>query len=113
MIFGRQQKLLPPIVLDGGEILINAGDNDEKVELSRIIAARGGDADTKVTSSLELADVVRQAANLGANYPQIVAILEKANKQRNLPGQLVVDAVPASSPVYLEAITGLDPRAKR
>ena len=113
VIFGRQQKLLTPIVLDGGEILINAGDNDEKVELSRIIAAQGGDADAKVTTSLELADVVRQAANLGANYPQIVAILEKANKQRNLPGQLVVDAVPAASPAYLDAILGRDLHAKR
>ena len=100
-------------MLDGGEILINAGDNDEKVELSQIVPARGGDADAKVTSSLELADVVRQAANLGASYPQIVAILEKANKQRNLPGQLVVDAVPAASPVYLDAILGRDLHAKR
>ncbi len=57
--------------------------------------------------------MVRQAANLGANYPQIVAILEKANKQRNLPGQLVVDAVPAASPAYLDAILGRDLHAKR
>ena len=40
VIFGRQQKLLPPIVLDGGEILFNAGDNDDKVELSKIVVAR-------------------------------------------------------------------------
>ncbi len=113
VIFGRQQKLLTPIVLDGGEILVNAGDNDEKVELSRIVPSRGGDSDAKVTSSLELADVVRQAANLGATYPQIVGLLEKANKQRNLPGQLVVDAVPAASPAYLEAIMGRDLHAKR
>ena len=113
VIFGRQQKLLTPIVLDGGEILVNAGDNDEKVELSRIVPSRGGDSDAKVTSSLELADVVRHAANLGATYPQIVGLLEKANKQRNLPGQLVVDAVPAASPAYLEAIMGRDLHAKR
>jgi flagellar basal body P-ring protein FlgI len=113
VIFGRQQKLLTPIVLDGGEILINASDDDDKVELSKIVASRGGDSDAKVTTSLELAEVVRQAANLGATYPQIVGILEKANKQRNLPGQLVVDAVPASSPVYLDAIMGRDLHAKR
>jgi hypothetical protein len=39
--------------------------------------------------------------------------VEQANKQRNLAGQLVVDAVPAPSPVYLEAIMGRDLRAKR
>jgi flagellar basal body P-ring protein FlgI len=115
VVFGRQQKLLTPISIgvDGGDILVNAGDNDDKLELTRIVPARGADSDTKVTSSLELADVVRRAANLGANYPQIVALLEQANKQRNLPGQLVVDAVPAASPAYLEAIMGQDLQAKR
>ncbi len=115
VVFGRQQKLLPPISIgvNGGDILVNAGDNDDKVELTRIVPARGADSDTKVTSSLELADVVRRAANLGAGYPQIVALLELANKQRNLSGQLVVDAVPAASPVYLEAIMGRDLHAKR
>jgi flagellar basal body P-ring protein FlgI len=113
VIFGRQQKLLTPMYLEGGEILINASDNDEKVELSKIVVSRGGDSDAKVTSSLELADVLRQAANLGATYPQIVAILEDANRRRNLAGQLVVDAVPASSPAYLEAITGRDLHVKR
>lgn len=111
VVFGRQQKLLPPLVLDGGDILINAGDSDDKVELTRIVPAPGGDV--KVATSLELADVIRQAASMGAAYPQIVSLLEKANKQRNLPGQLVVDAVPASSPAYLEAILGKDLHAKR
>jgi flagellar basal body P-ring protein FlgI len=112
VVFGRQQKLLTPIVLDGGEILLNAGDNDETVELTRIVPSRGADSDAKVKSSLELADVIRHAANLGATYPQIVTLLEKANKQRNLAGQLVVDAVPATSPAYLEAIMGRDLQAK-
>jgi flagellar basal body P-ring protein FlgI len=114
VVFGRQQKLLTPIAVgvDNGEFMINAADNDEKVELTRIIASRGADSDYKVTSSLEVAEVIRQAANLGARYPQIVALLETANKQQNLAGQLVVDAVPATSPVYLEAIMGRDLQAK-
>ncbi len=63
--------------------------------------------------SLELADVVRKTASLGATYPQIVAILETAKRQKNLPGQLVVDAVPVSNRVYLEAVLGKDTTAKR
>lgn len=113
VLFGRQQKLMTPIVLDSGEILVNAGDNDDKVELSKIAPAHSGDTDAKVTSSLELADIIRRAANLGATYPQIVALLEKANKQRNLSGRLVVDAVPAPSPAYLEALAGQEARPKR
>ena len=42
--------------------------------------------------------MIRQAANIGAAYPEIVAILEDANRQKNLPGLLVVDAVPPPTP---------------
>ena len=114
VIFGRQQKLLTPIVLDGGEILVNAGDNDEKVELSKIVAVAGR----------RLRRQGHELAGAGRRGPpgrqpgrhvsrRSSALLEKANKQRNLPGQLVVDAVPAASPAYLEAIMGRDLHAKR
>ncbi len=113
VLFGRQQKLLPPMMLDGGDILVNASDNDDKVELSKIVVSRSGTTDSKVTSSPELADVLRQAAGMGASYPQIVAILDQAFRRKNLPGQLVVDAIPAQGQEYLDAIQGKDTHAKR
>jgi flagellar basal body P-ring protein FlgI len=113
VVFGRQQKLLPPIVLGTGAILLNAAENDDKIELSKIVPSRFNDADIKITASLDLSDVVRRAANLGASYPEIVSILETANRQKNLPGALVVDAVPASSRVYLEAVLGKDTTSKK
>jgi hypothetical protein len=113
VVFGRDQKLLPPIVLDTGTIFLNAAASDDKLELSKIVPNRFTDADVKTTTSLELADVVRKTANLGATYPQIVAILENAKRQRNLAGDLVVDAVPVSNRVYLEAVLGKDTTAKR
>jgi len=113
VIFGRQQKLMPPIVLGTGAILLNAATNDEKVELSKIVPSKLGDGDTKVTSTLELADVIRRTANLGASYPDIVSILETASRQKNLSGDLVVDAVPNPSRLYLEAILGKDTTSKK
>ncbi len=113
VIFGRQQKLLTPIVLGTGPILLNAAENDEKVELSKIVPSRVFDSDTRITSSLELVEVVRKTANLGATYPEIVTILEAAFRQRNLPGQLVVDAVPIARREYIEAVQGKDLSAKR
>ncbi len=113
VVFGRQQKLFPPIVLDTGSIFLNAAENDDKIELSKIVPSRFGDADVKITTSLELAEVVRKTASLGATYPQIVAVLENAKRQRNLAGELVVDAVPVSNRVYLEAVLGKDTTAKR
>ena len=113
VVFGRQQKLFPPIVLDTGSIFLNAAENDDKIELSKIVPSRFGDGDVKMTTSLELADVVRKTASLGATYPQIVAVLENAKRQRNLAGDLVVDAVPVTNRVYLEAVLGKDTTAKR
>ena len=113
VVFGRDQKLLPPIVLDTGSIFLNAAASDDKIELSKIVPSRFGDADVKTTTSLELAEVVRKTASLGATYPQIVAVLENAKRQRNLAGDLVVDAVPVSNRVYLEAVLGKDTTAKR
>jgi flagellar basal body P-ring protein FlgI len=113
VIFGRQQKLMPPIVLGAGAILLNAAISDDIVELSKIVPSRFGDTDTKVTTTLDLAEVVRRTANLGASYPEIVSILESASRQKNLCGELVVDAVPNPSRLYLEAILGKDTTAKR
>ena len=113
VVFGRDQKLLPPIVLDTGTIFLNASASDDKIELSKIVPSKFSDADVKTTTSLELAEVVRKTANLGASYPQIVAVLENAKRQRNLAGDLVVDAVPVSNRVYLEAVLGTDTTAKR
>jgi hypothetical protein len=115
VIFGRQQKLLPPIVLGtgGGSILLNAAVNDEKIEVSKIVPNRFGDADVKITATLDLADVIRRTANLGASYPEIVSILETANRQKNLAGMLVVDAVPSTSRLYLDAVLGKDTTAKK
>jgi hypothetical protein len=113
VVFGRQQKLLPPIVLGTGAILLNAAVNDEKIEVSKIVPSQFGDADVKITATLDLADVIRRTANLGASYPEIVAILETANRQKNLAGILVVDAVPSTSRLYLEAVLGKDTTAKK
>jgi flagellar basal body P-ring protein FlgI len=113
VLFGRGMRLLPPVVLGSGPLLLNAADGDVAVEISKIVPSQFSDTDRKVTSSLELADVIRQVANLGANYPEVVAILQAAQKQQNLPGPLVVDAVPAVRPGYLDAaILGKETTAK-
>jgi hypothetical protein len=103
VLFGAGQKLETPIVLGGGgTIILNASENDEKLEISRI-TRNSLDKDTKVVSSLEMKDIVREMANLGATYPEIVGLLESARKQHNLQGQLVADARPGTMPSYSQA----------
>jgi flagellar basal body P-ring protein FlgI len=113
VIFGRQLKLLPPIVLDTGPILLNASQYDDKLEISKIVASTVSDGETKVSASLDIAEVVRRIANLGATYPEVVAMLDAADRQKNIPGKLVVDAAPTANTRYLEAVLGKDLAAKR
>jgi hypothetical protein len=113
VVFGRSQKLLPPIVLGTGAILLNAAEKDDEIEISKIVPSKFGDSDVKLRTSLELAEVIRRVANLGTTYPEMVAILDAANRQKNLPGALVVDAVPVSNMDYFQAaILGKDAKAK-
>lgn len=114
VVFGRGQKFLPPIVLGKGPYLLNASENDQSVQISKIVPSKFGDGDAKVDSGLEMGDVLRRAANLGATYPELVAILQAAERQKNLPGPLVVDAVPGASPSYVKAaILGEDLTSKK
>ena len=113
VVFGRTQKLQTPVVLGSGAILLNAADKDDEIEISKIVPSKFGDSDVKLRTSLDLGEVIRRVANLGASYPEIVAILEAANRQKNLPGTLVVDAVPKSNADYLAAaILGKSPGSK-
>jgi hypothetical protein len=115
VVFGGGQKLLTPVVLGaGGSILLNAADGDTAVQISRIVPSKDDNGDLKVSAPLELGDVIKQTAHLGATYPEIVAILVAAEKQKNLPGPLVVDAVPKPDPRYDAALLkGIDPTVKK
>lgn len=114
VVFGDRQRLLPPVVLGSpSSVLLNASQGDSSIQLARIVPEALDLADTKTTSSLVLGDVVREAANLGATYPQIVEILRMADHQKNLEGPLVVDAIPEAVSAYDQAqLAGIDPESK-
>ena len=104
VIFGKDQAMLTPVVLgSGGRLLLNAADGDAKVQISKITARTLDAPETKVNSSLEVAEVVRQMANLGASYPEVAMVLGAASLQKNLPGPYVVDALPAPNKAYDQA----------
>jgi flagellar basal body P-ring protein FlgI len=113
VLFGRDQALETPVVLGTGNILLNAAEKDDQIEISKIVMSRFGNNDVKLRTSLDLVEVIRRVANLGATYPEIVSILDAANRQKNLAGTLIVDAVPPTDPEYFEAaIFGKDTTVK-
>ena len=104
VVFGKTQKLLTPMVLgSSGSLLLNASDGDDSVQISRITEKTLDAPRMKVTSPLEVAEVVRQLANIGASYPEVVAVFAAASNQKNLPGPFVVDAIPFANKAYSEA----------
>lgn len=110
VVFGRRQKLLPPVVLGGtGSVLINAGLDDESVQVARIAVGR---PEQKQATSAELGSVIKTAASLGAGYPEIVSLLRDADRQKNLEGPLVLDAVPTPTPDYERAQLAGEPAGK-
>ncbi len=114
VVFGDRQRLLPPVVLgSASSVLLNASQGDSTVQIARISPTAVDQADTKINSRLGLGDVIKEAANLGATYPQIVEILRMADHQKNLEGPLVVDAIPAPVDAYDKAqLAGVDPKSK-
>jgi len=114
VIFGKNQKMLTPVVLgSGGPLLLNASDGDEKLQITKITAKILDSPEVRVTCGLDLAEVVRQTANVGASYPDVVALLMTASNQKNLPGPLVFDALPAASRVYdMAQLSGAAPNRK-
>lgn len=112
VLFGRGQKLLTPVVLGSGPLLLNASTDDESLAISKIVPGQFGAKEQKVNSSLDLGEVLRRLANMGATYPEIVAVMVQASSHKNLPGPLVADAVPAEHPVYVQAAMGKDATKK-
>lgn len=116
VIFGGSQKLHPPLVLGGtGPILLNASDADERIQVTRIGAGAGGAGrELHVETSTLLGDVLLQVSNLGATYPEILNVLQAADRQKNLEGPLVIDALPDPQRLYEEAqVAGVDAASKR
>jgi hypothetical protein len=104
VLFGHGQKLLTPVVLGaGGGVLLNASVGDDRVQISRITHDTLDQPDSRVVAPLDIAAVIKEATRVGATYPEIVAILAGAAKQKNLPGPLVVDAIPLPDKAYSEA----------
>jgi hypothetical protein len=92
VLFGREQVLRPPFSFLAGEFAVTAGDDDhDRCTVSRF-PLRG--APSRKQCSLDVADVLRTMADMGAMYPEAVALLQQAHACQCLNCRVRCDALP-------------------
>jgi hypothetical protein len=96
VLFGPEQVLRPPFSFLAGEFAVTAGDDDhDRCTVSRF-PLRG--APSRKQCSLAVADVLRTMAEMGAMYPEAVALLQQAHSCQCLNCRVRCDALPQAPP---------------
>lgn len=105
VLFDATQKFQLPLMLRAGSrVIIKNNSRGDGIVLSRIVAGEGRQ---ERTTSTEIGQVIKAAAELGASYPDVVQMLLQAERQHNLPGLIAIDELPAGGRTYLRPETGL------
>ncbi len=110
VLFGAEQKLIPPLVLSAGrKVMITAQAGDTKASVVRFEPDK---PDERREISLNLAEVIRACDELGTSYPDVVSMLLQAADQKNLEGRLESDALPQAGRVYVRPSQNAKPGSK-
>lgn len=98
VLFDANQEFRAPMYLSAGRhIMVTSQPGATTVTLSKF---QVGQPDQRREVSMQIADVIRAADELGATYPDIVQMLADASKQKNLPNRLAVNELPEGGRVY-------------
>ncbi len=103
VLFGEAPTLRPPFSFLAGDFAITATAEDSRCTISRFPV---GGAPARKQCSLEMEDVLRTIAELGGQYPEVIAMLQQAGTCDALSCRIRVDALPQSTSVYDLARTG-------
>ena len=96
VLFGPEQRLLTPLMLEAGKDIQIYSRGGDEITVSRIEI---GDEQKRVVST-KLDDVIRAVVALGGNYPDVVQALQQAKSRRNLESRFEVDALPTGGRSY-------------
>ena len=102
VLFGPEQRFKTPLTLRAGRLLLGCPPRGDTVTISMIVPGR---EDVR-ESSTKIAEVIAKCVELGASYPDVAGMLQEADAQHNLPGQLAIDALPTGGRVYRRKGTG-------
>jgi hypothetical protein len=100
VVFGHEQTLATPFVLEAGKSILVKGTAPDKVTVSKFAVRQ---PDQKRVVSAKVDDVIRAIVELGGTYPDVVQALQQAKTNRALAGRFEVDALPDGDRAYRQA----------
>ncbi len=96
VLFGQDQRLTTPVVLDAGQDIMLTG-KDDRVTISRF---KSNEPDQKRVVSNRIDECIRTIVELGGTYPDVVQALQTAKAKGVLAGRFAIDAVPSGGRHY-------------
>ena len=97
VLFGKEQQLQLPLVLDAGKNIMVNGLSGNSITISRFGA--GAEPEKRIVST-RLDEVIRAIVELGGTYPDVVQALQQAKADGALAGRFEVDALPQPGRPY-------------
>jgi Flagellar P-ring protein len=97
VLFGKDQPLKMPLMLDAGKTILVNGMNGDKITVSHFVP--GGEPKQLVVPP-RVDDVIRAIVSLGGTYPDVVQALQQAKVDGALLSRFEVDALPQSGREY-------------
>jgi hypothetical protein len=106
VLAGETPTFKPPFSFLANEFAITATKGDDRCTVSRFPLHS---APARKQCSLVLEDVIRTMADLGAHYPEVVALLQQATSCNGLSCRLLIDALPQAADIRELVQAGKDP----
>ncbi|HID75917.1 MAG TPA: hypothetical protein EYP56_07965 [Planctomycetaceae bacterium] len=97
VLFGQQQRLRCPFVLEAGNHILVTSTDDAHVAVSRFAV---GEPDQRRIVNNQLDEVIRAIVELGGAYPDVVQALQRAKASGALESRFEIDALPKGGRVY-------------
>ena len=95
VVFGKGQKLAAPVLLRvSNHLIVQHEGQGDRIILTSI---RPGKQPVREECSTDVAEVIRKAAKVGAKYPDLVELLQKAASTGCLQSRLEMNALPRAA----------------
>ncbi len=104
VLFGQPPPLESPLLLEGGSELMVRSTDDGQLSVTRF---RLGEDERQLLVPNDWDALIGALGELGANYPDVVQMLQQAKQKHLLACRLEVDAVPEAGRTYLVRGPGL------